>query len=84
MKKGTKTSNFGISKRENHDSSRFYSGRLYGRKIEGTDENLYVENKINKKCLNRIFVKSSEKMEELPECSVHLMVTSSPYNVGKE
>ncbi len=23
-------------------------------------------------------------MEELPDCSVHLMVTSPPYNVGKE
>lgn len=34
--------------------------------------------------LNRIFCKSSEHMEEIPDNSVHLMVTSPPYNVGKE
>jgi site-specific DNA-methyltransferase (adenine-specific) len=33
---------------------------------------------------NRIFVHSSEQMPELPDRSVHLMVTSPPYNVGKE
>jgi site-specific DNA-methyltransferase (adenine-specific) len=27
---------------------------------------------------------SCEEMKELPDCSVHLMVTSPPYNVGKE
>lgn len=44
----------------------------------------YVENPILKEFLNKIFCKSSEKMEELPDNSVHLMVTSPPYNVGKE
>jgi site-specific DNA-methyltransferase (adenine-specific) len=34
--------------------------------------------------LNRIFCKSSEHMDELPDDSVHLMVTSPPYNVGKD
>ncbi|HZE21450.1 MAG TPA: site-specific DNA-methyltransferase, partial [Desulfobaccales bacterium] len=34
--------------------------------------------------LNQIFCKSSEVMSELPDNSVHLMVTSPPYNVGKE
>lgn len=33
---------------------------------------------------NRIFVHSSEDMHELPDNSVHLMVTSPPYNVGKD
>ena len=42
----------------------------------------YVENTIPKEYLNKIFRKSSEKMEELPDNS--LMVTSPPYNVGKE
>ena len=31
-----------------------------------------------------IFSHSSEHMAELPDCSVHLMVTSPPYNVGKD
>ena len=31
-----------------------------------------------------IFGHTSESMEELPDCSIHLMVTSPPYNVGKD
>ncbi len=44
----------------------------------------YAENPIPAEHLNRIFGKSSEAMTELPDNSVHLMVTSPPYNVGKE
>ncbi len=44
----------------------------------------YEENVISSDCLNRIFHKSSECMDELPDSSVHLVVTSPPYNVGKE
>ena len=79
----TKTSRFGAPGRVSHDSSGFYSSRLY----EGLPKEkrvLYVENSIPKKYLNRIFCKSSENMDELPDNSVHLMVTSPPYNVGKE
>jgi len=43
-----------------------------------------VENPIPPQFLDKIFCKTSEKMEELPDNSVHLMVTSPPYNVGKE
>ncbi|HDH45262.1 MAG TPA: site-specific DNA-methyltransferase [Thermococcus sp.] len=82
-RKGTKTSRFGVPGRINHDSSEFYASRLYEdfpteRKVK------YVENDIPKEFLNKIFCKSSENMEELPNNSVHLMVTSPPYNVGKE
>lgn len=34
--------------------------------------------------MNRIYLKSSESMGEIPDYSVHLMVTSPPYNVTKE
>ena len=34
--------------------------------------------------LDVIYNRSSEAMDELPDSSVHLMVTSPPYNVGKE
>ncbi len=34
--------------------------------------------------LDRIFNRSAEAMDDLPDNSVHLMVTSPPYNVGKE
>lgn len=82
-KKGTETSAFGSPGRINHDSTRFYNSRLY----EGLphEQSLtYTENQIPAEFLNKIFCKSSERMEELPDCSVHLMVTSPPYNVGKE
>jgi site-specific DNA-methyltransferase (adenine-specific) len=32
----------------------------------------------------RLYLKSSENMEEIPDQTVHLIVTSPPYNVGKE
>lgn len=82
-KSGTKTSKFGTSKRENHDSSVFYNSRLYNGR-NSTKKLNYFENVINEKTINNVFCKSSERMEELPEKSIHLMVTSPPYNVSKE
>lgn len=82
-KKGTKTSTFGSPGRINHDSTNFYKSRLYeGLPKEESYE--YIENTIPSQYLDQIFCKTSEKMEELPDNSVHLMVTSPPYNVGKE
>lgn len=79
----TLSSLFGSPGRINHDSSRFYSSRLY--EDFKVDENVdFIENQILPANLDKIFCKSSEKMEELPDNSVHLMVTSPPYNVGKE
>jgi len=80
---GTKTSAFGSPGRINHDSTPFYTSRLY----EGLPKEeivKYIENPISSLFLDRIFCKSSEEMDELPDNSVHLMVTSPPYNVGKE
>ncbi len=82
-KRGTKTSAFGSPGRINHDSSEFYSSRLYeGQPSE--KESPYEENPIPSDYLDKILCKSSENMNELPNDSVHLMVTSPPYNVGKE
>ncbi|MCW3981812.1 MAG: site-specific DNA-methyltransferase [Candidatus Bathyarchaeota archaeon] len=82
-KRGTKTRSFGASSRESHDSTPFYNSRLYRRRIPKGDVT-YVENAINDENLDKIFCKSSERMDELPDCSVHLMITSPPYNVSKE
>jgi len=80
----TKTSTFGSPGRSNHDSSTFYNSRLY-EGLPAEKKNVdFVENKIEEKYLDKVFCKSSEKMEELPNNSIHLMVTSPPYNVGKE
>ncbi len=80
---GTQTSSFGVSQRINHNSDKFYSSKLYS-VYKNNQVVEYKENPIPVSFLNRIFCKSSENMSELPDESVHLMVTSPPYNVGKE
>ena len=82
-KQGTATSAFGSPGRSNHDSSVFYNSRLY-EGMSNEDAAGAVENEIPPTCLNKIYCKSSEAMEELPDNSVHLMITSPPYNVAKE
>ena len=82
-KNGTQTSAFGTPGRINHDSSKFYNSKLYEGLNNGKDVE-YVENQIEPQNINKVFCKSSEAMSELPDNSVHLMVTSPPYNVGKE
>lgn len=44
----------------------------------------YFENPVPEGVINRILHASSEHMEELPDCSIHLAVTSPPYNSQKE
>lgn len=82
-KNGTSTSSFGTPGRVGHDSSKFYRGRLYeGLAVKKTTTE-YVENPIPLGNLNRVFCADSTDMHQLPNDSVHLMVTSPPYNVGK-
>jgi len=80
-RKNTATSSFGSPGREGHDSSAFYKTRLYTERAQIESE-AYIENLIDE--VDVIFNRSSEEMNELPDNSVHLMVTSPPYNVGKE
>ena len=74
---------FGSVVRESHDSKKFYSSKLFEEfKVDKDIE--FEENKIPKNNLNRVYCKSSEIMDEIPDSSIHLMITSPPYNVGKE
>jgi len=82
-KNGTKTSSFGTPGRFSHDSSKFYSSKMYS-SLDRTEFENFIENPVPSGVLDKVLCKSSEKMEDLPENSVHLMVTSPPYNVGKE
>ena len=96
-KRTTSTSSFGSKGRESHDSSRFYSGKIYQAPPANASDIFYqllrraledgpidtVENPVPDEVLDRIFCKDSRVMDELPDSSVHLMVTSPPYNVGK-
>ena len=44
----------------------------------------YVQKCVPAGTLDKILCKSSEHMDELPDSSIHLLVTSPPYNVTKE
>ncbi|MBX3005226.1 MAG: site-specific DNA-methyltransferase [Anaerolineales bacterium] len=82
-KKGTRSRAFGSSSRENHDASSFYNSSLYASlPVESTAA--YTQAELPAELHNRILNHSSEAMHELPDNSVHLMVTSPPYNAGKE
>ena len=80
---GTSTSSFGSPGRESHDSSTFYNSRLY-QHLPGEEQVVFIENPIPAQHLDQVICASSEHMVQLPDHSVHLMVTSPPYNVGKE
>lgn len=83
MKKETTTSSFGVSKRENHNAQKFYQSNLYDgitiREVSDKSINIVPDDIVDK-----IHQHSSEHMTELPDNSVHLMITSPPYNVTKE
>ena len=69
-KKGTKTSSFGSPGRINHDSSSFYASRLY-EGLPGEEKVKYIENPVPSRFLDKIFCKSSEQMNELPDNNVN-------------
>lgn len=80
---GTETSSFGTNGRINHDSTKFYNSKLYS-SLETKEIEDKVELELPKEYTNKIILGSAENMKELPNNSVHLMVTSPPYNVSKE
>ena len=83
MKK-SKTSGFGTTPRISHDSSQYYNSRLYS-ELPGVDGVPPVlDNPFPAVYENQIIPRSSENMQEIPDNSLHLMVTSPPYNVTKE
>lgn len=82
-REGTKTSSFGTNGRINHDSTKFYDSKLYKelkpeRKIED------YESSVPKELENTFIEGSSEDMSIIPNNSIHLMITSPPYNVSKD
>jgi len=82
----TRTSSFGVSGRVCHDSKPFYSRKLY------KDVNLpkpsasdLKVNHVPPEFLDQVILGDArEVLKRLPNNCVHLMVTSPPYNVGKE
>lgn len=79
----SKTSAFGTTSRIGHDAREFYSQRLY-QEIDPPANNAVVTVENTPDQVNVIHCADSRSMRHLPDCSVHLMITSPPYNVGKE
>ncbi len=81
--KRTSSSSFGSPGRESHDSAPFYGSRLY-QGLPQEEPATYVENPVPAECLDHIIHGSAEDLSALPDHSIHLMVTSPPYNAGKD
>ena len=76
-RRGTSTSDFGVSKRENHDATAFYE--------RFTAPDLSTESNVEpRKDIDEIFVGDARHMEKIDDSSVALVVTSPPYFAGKE
>ncbi len=76
QRKPTATSNFGVSKRESHDSTDFYA--RFTQPL--LDDSVDID---PRKDIDDIFVGNSASMTHVPDNSVALVVTSPPYFAGK-
>ncbi len=75
MKKGTKTSAFGVSKREGHDSSQFYNSKLYdGLRIEENLEIVDNSEEIDPSRYGRKNKFDDSEIAKLPNSSLHLII----------
>jgi len=74
----TRTKSFGVGRREGHDSSPYYRRALVS--VTETKDRQTSQPAV----ADEVFEHSAEHMEELPDDSVALMVTSPPYHVGKD
>ena len=78
----TSTASFGSGNRESHDASSFYSRRMHSG-VPIPQEVGLISN-ASASVIDQLYCQSSESMEQLPDGSVALMITSPPYNVGKD
>ncbi len=83
QKKGTVTSSFGTSGRINHNSEKFYDSKLYKDLIKADPVSKTI-NEFPQDLINTNILGSAEDMSMIPDNSLHLMITSPPYNVSKE
>ncbi|MEP7047685.1 MAG: site-specific DNA-methyltransferase [Ilumatobacteraceae bacterium] len=76
-RRGTRTSSFGVGRREGHDSTAFYE-RFQAPEISADDH------VAPPKCVDRLIVGDARHMVDVADNSVALVVTSPPYFAGKE
>ncbi len=77
LRKTTSSSKFGVSKREGHDATRFYS-RFPAPEVS---DDSHVARPRN---VDHIFLGDARQMDGVADASVALVVTSPPYFAGKE
>ena len=82
--KRSKTSSFGTVTREGHDSRAFYGKRLYEDLRNGSQGVGGIPWRHTPEQVDVIHCADARDMHHLPDNSVHLMITSPPYNVGKD
>ena len=80
----SKTKSFGTPIREGHDSSSFYQRKLYQELRKGPAVGITPLQEKELVEVNKIYHHDSRDMNKLPDSSIHMMITSPPYNVGKE
>ncbi|MDP6869499.1 MAG: site-specific DNA-methyltransferase [Candidatus Poseidoniaceae archaeon] len=76
----TTTSSFGVSKREGHDSSIYYNSKMYDELVAQKDVG---DTKELPEEFNNIVINGDSKKMPMPDNSIHLVVTSPPYNASK-
>ena len=82
-RKQTKTRSVRKLGRFSQNSSNFYNSKLY-KELYINYEKKEENNSFPIELENKIILGSSEMMKEIPNNSVHLTITSPPYNVSKE
>ena len=76
----TSTSSFGVSRREGHDSSKYYGSRMYDGIVSSRDVGTKQE---LPPTLADTVIHGDSRNLEIPDNCVHLVVTSPPYNASK-
>ena len=85
LRKKTKTSSFGTTKREGHDSSHFYNSKMYQDLHESNSHDSDgIENKLPSNLHNSIIQGDSRELSFIQDKSLHLVITSPPYNSRKQ
>lgn len=77
----TQTRSFGAGNRISHDASGYYESKLYSELPRETpfEEDQALPDDLR----NALILADARSMKQIPDRSVHLMVTSPPYNVSK-
>lgn len=93
-KKGTKTTDFGVSKRESHDAQAFYNRSVYENSTAETFAQIAQPQPTDNPprsgatgdqgWMDTIYCHTSENMQHIPDSRVALAFTSPPYNAGKQ